>query len=142
MQSGYIGLAVNNNAEERLRYFRYRNRKQRRGVVEKWKKFYGEGFEKLYIFIYPDVNEDSYNRLTGLNMRFRKEKNKHPRESETIVSSNKRIIQAFKRSGELVGTFQRLEQASEKTGVSKPHISYSARGGGIPAKDYYFKYIN
>lgn len=83
MKSGTIKLLYK---DKEVLVYAYRDRSERRGVVEKWRKMYGERFNKCAIQICPKVNHEAYNRTTGLNMRYRKEKVVRKRRSEKLIT--------------------------------------------------------
>jgi hypothetical protein len=140
MHSGYIGLAVNNKGEERLRYIKYNNKGHRNKIIKGWERYYGQGFEKCFIFIYPNTN-DAVHDVSGVNMRFKKENNKYKRASEW----GKReifTIETYNKDGNVVGKFNSCKEASMNLPVSAMSVSISARNNGRLIKGMYsFKYI-
>lgn len=79
MKSGTIKLLYKGEIISSQVYY---DKTLRDKIIDKWKKRYMERFYKCELQIAPIVKEEWYNRRTGLNMRWRKEKTKQKRRDE------------------------------------------------------------
>ena len=69
MISGLV-LLYNRFDDELVQRAYYKDRKKRNDIIKGWKQQYGEvGFNKCYIQISPNVQEDLVSIHTGINIR-------------------------------------------------------------------------
>ena len=137
MRSGVIRLfdERSNSIAVSLQYF---TREHRYKIIAMWRRLYGRGFNRCHLQIMPTVKENSYNRLTGINMRWRKDVIKYPRGSEIIRKKKSKIL-AYSENGFFLGEFNGSRDVSAALPISHPSVLASIKDNGRIINGMYFK---